>query len=303
MYDDGPEGLRVRRLKQLQELKLVPTDIVPAPVVAETKAWKEMSEVERRESARKMEVYAAMVDKLDENVGRVLDYLENSGELDDTFVIFMSDNGAEGNLLESLPVMSNLGVSETLRKYYDNSFDNIAPSRGFKGWTTEGGIRCPCIIRHPSEIQLPAGSISHAYLNVMDILPTFLEMAGVTHAAPKFRGRDVVAPRGKSWVPMLNNQSDSVYVQETDTAGWELFGMRAMRRGNYKAVFVPPPKGSGEWELFDLEKDPGELENLAQSLPDLMSQMLEDWEVYFAETGMFEPDGDRNSIKSMYGRY
>lgn len=315
-YDSGPEGLRLRRLQQLRKLGLIPADVVAAPVDAETLEWQAMSEQERQESARKMEVYAAMVDKMDENVGRVLDYLEGTGELDNTFILFMSDNGAEGNLLESLPVMSNLGIQETLKRYYDNSLENIgaansfvwygprwalaatAPSRGFKGWTTEGGIRCPCIVRYP-HLRLSSGGVSHEYTNVMDILPTILDLAGVGHPGKSFRGREVVSVRGKSWVPYLNSQAATVYQSETDVAGWELFGMRAIRRGNYKAVFIPPPKGPGAWQLFDVCKDPGELIDLAAVEEQVMRNLLRDWEQYYAETGMFEIDMAGKNIQSM----
>jgi arylsulfatase len=82
-------------------------------------------------------------------------------------------------------------------------------------------------------------------------------------------------------------------------AGWELFGLRAIRRGNYKAVFIPPPKGSGEWELFDLTLDPGETMNIADKKSDVMAQLMTDWELYFAETGMFEINADGKTIDSL----
>jgi arylsulfatase A-like enzyme len=94
MYADGPDALRLKRLAKLQELGLVPKDITPHPVVAdEVKAWDDMSDDERAKSARAMEVFAAMVECIDVNVGKVYDLLEKSGELDNTFVCFMSDNG------------------------------------------------------------------------------------------------------------------------------------------------------------------------------------------------------------------
>ena len=315
-YDDGPDALRLRRLAQLQKLGLVPEDIVPAPVVAITKEWQNMDANERRESARKMETYAAMVDQMDKNIGRVLDYLEKTEELDNTFILFMSDNGAEGNLLESLPVMSSLGVAETMRRFYNNSLDNIgnhdsfvwygprwalaatAPSRGFKGTAAEGGIRCPCIVRYPAAA-LPNGSINHEFVNVMDILPTFLELAQVQHPAPTFRGRQVAPVRGKSWLPMLLGESSFVYDTKQDVTGWELFDKRAIRRGEYKALFLPPPEGSGEWELYNLTKDPGEVNDLSKDHPDILKALLEDWEQYFSETGMVEIDFGDNSITAM----
>ena len=100
VYDDGPEALRQRRLQRLKDQGLVPKDVEPHPVVAEdVRPWDELSAADKAKSCRSMEVFAAMVESIDENVGKVVDYLEEIGELDNTFVCFMSDNGAEGMLL------------------------------------------------------------------------------------------------------------------------------------------------------------------------------------------------------------
>lgn len=104
-YDDGPDALTQHRLQRLVELGLVDKGIEPAPPTGVLgKDWKDLSDLERKESARKMEVFAAMVELIDENIGRVIDHLESTGELDNTFVLFMSDNGAEGVALEAIPV-------------------------------------------------------------------------------------------------------------------------------------------------------------------------------------------------------
>lgn len=105
MYDDGPDALTQKRLRRLKDLGLVDQDVEHAPPVgALGKSWEELSPEERKTSARKMEVFAAMVELLDTNIGRVIDHLESTGELENTFVLFMSDNGAEGAALEALPV-------------------------------------------------------------------------------------------------------------------------------------------------------------------------------------------------------
>ncbi|KAJ5175772.1 uncharacterized protein N7482_001649 [Penicillium canariense] len=304
VYDEGPESLRLKRLSRLQQLGLVPNDIVPAPMTAATAEWDAMTEDERKASARKMEVYAAMVDRMDWNIGRVLDHLENTGELDNTFVVFMSDNGAEGSLIEALPMIGSLNIMDVIGRFYDNSLDNIgnansfvwygprwalaatAPSRGFKGWSTEGGIRCPCIVRYPGITR--TNPISHDFCNVMDIAPTCLELAGVAHPGQSFRGREVVPFRGKSWVPFMRSHTQSIYDATLDVTGWELFGLRAIRRGDFKAVWLPEPRGKGEWELYNVTKDPGELEDLAATHTKELEDLMVEWEKYFAETGMIE---------------
>lgn len=131
LYDAGPEELRLKRLKQLQKLGLVPTDITAAPVETIMKEWEAMSDDEKAISVRKMEVYSAMVEEMDRNIGRVLDNLEASGDLDNTFVVFMSDNGAEGTLLEATPIMGSSTLKEIISKHYDNSLQNIGNATSF----------------------------------------------------------------------------------------------------------------------------------------------------------------------------
>lgn len=107
VYDTGPDALTRTRVERLKHLGLVDKDAVIPPPEGKHglgPRWEDLSEDERRRSAKTMQIYAAMVQQMDENIGRVLDYLESTGELDDTFVLFMSDNGAEGAALEALPV-------------------------------------------------------------------------------------------------------------------------------------------------------------------------------------------------------
>ncbi|KUI57664.1 Arylsulfatase [Cytospora mali] len=306
-YDDGPEALRARRLAGLIERGLVPPDVEPAPMVGETlREWGDMTAEERAHSARRMETYAAMVDLIDQNLSRVIGHLEETGELDNTFVMFISDNGAEGKLLEALPVMAGVPLAKVIQEHYNNALENIgnadsfvwygprwacaatAPSRGFKAMTTEGGIRCPCVVRYP-RLALSRGTITQEFTTVMDVMPTLLELAGVAHPGTAFRGREVVLPRGRSWVAHLDGRAGSVHeggVQ--DVTGWELFGRRAVRRGKWKAVFEPAP-GAEEWELYDLSTDLGEVHNLAGEEPGVLEELLVEWERYFAETGMYDP--------------
>lgn len=256
-YADGPDALRTKRLQRLVDLGIVKPDVNAAPMPRHD--WDNMSAEERTESARKMEVYAAMVESIDENIGRVVEHLERNGELDNTFILFMSDNGAEGAMLEALPLMGTVGtVNKIIDKYYDNSLENMgasnsfiwygsewasasmAPSRGFKTWITEGGIRCPCLIRYPpshdGDKSLPAGSFTDSFCTVMDILPTVLDLAGVKPPGSNFRGREVVPVRGATWVPHLEGNQAGFHDETEEITGWELFGLRAIRKGNWKAV-------------------------------------------------------------------
>jgi arylsulfatase len=300
-YDAGPDALREERLAALKRLGLCPADVVAHPVVADgVPEWDDMTDEQRAHSARSMEVYAGMVDRMDYNVGRVIDYLSASGELDNTVVIFMSDNGAEGAIVEAMP-LRGAQIAAQIEKHCDNSLDNLgrptsfiwygprwaqaatAPSRLHKAFTTQGGIRVTGFITWPGFARQQ--QIGTAFSTVMDIAPTLLELAGTTHPGTSYRGREVAAMRGRSLVEYLTGAAENVHDADTGT-GWELFGRRAIRQGDWKALYLPAPYGPGSWQLYDLASDPGEIDDLAASQPDKLAELLALWDRYVEETGV-----------------
>lgn len=314
-YDDGPTALREKRIARLKELGLIGKDVKPHPIIPEDTAHayhaegEDMSEEEKKKSTRAMECFAGMVDNMDQNIGRVMDYLESTGELDDTLVIFMSDNGAEGAVFESYPLMGK-DLIAVLKRYYNNKLDNIgnhdsfvwygprwaqaatAPSRLYKMYSTEGGIRVPMVVRYPRS--WPQNKMVPSFATVMDIAPTFLEMAGATHPASRgkkgtYKGREVYPMRGKSWVPFMagNAQGGVSGIHGDDEfMGWELFGRAALRKGDWKIVNMPEDAfGKNRWELFDLSMDPGETNDLAESHSEKLQELLKAWDQYVIETG------------------
>lgn len=304
-YDAGPDALREERLAALKRLGLCPPDVQPHPVVADgAPEWADMSDDERALSARAMEVYAAMVDRMDHNVGRVIDHLSDTGELDDTVVIFLSDNGAEGAIVEAMPILGDI-IAAAIEKHCDNSLDNLgaansfiwygprwaqaatAPSRLHKAFTSQGGIRVTGFVTWPGFAR--QREIGSAFTTVMDIAPTVLELAGVTHPGTSYRGREVAPMRGRSLLPYLSGTAEAVHETATGT-GWELFGRRAVRQGDWKALFLPQPYGPGAWQLYDLSRDPGEIDDLADAHPDKLAELLALWDRYVEENGvLLEP--------------
>jgi arylsulfatase A-like enzyme len=304
-YDAGPDALREERLTALKRLGLCPPDVEPHPVVADgAPEWAEMTAEERALSARSMEVYAGMVDRMDRNIGRVVDHLADTGELDDTVVIFMSDNGAEGAIVEAMPILGDL-IAAQIEKHCDNSLDNVgapnsfiwygprwaqaatAPSRLHKAFTTEGGIRVVGFVTWPGFARQQ--QIGTAFTTVMDIVPTVLELAGTAHPGTTYRGREVAPVRGRSLVEYLSGAAETVHEADTST-GWELFGRRAIRRGDWKALYLPAPYGPGCWQLYDVASDPGEIHDLAEAQPDKLAELLALWDRYVEENGvLLEP--------------
>ena len=315
-YDAGPEVLRQRRLRRLRELGMVDPGVEAHPVVitdGTPENWKELPDHIRQASSRAMEVYAGMVDRMDWNIGRVVEHLKRTGEYDNTFVLFMSDNGAEGASYEATPLVGD-SIMAHIEKYYDNSLENIgrsdsfvwygcrwaqaatAPSRLFKMHSTEGGCRVPLVVKPPTNLASSASSstgiISDVFCTVMDIVPTCLELAGLKHPT-NYKGREIAPLRGRSWVnflslahsgPKSNDRANEIHGQDY-VMGFEIAGSGAIRRGDWKITFVPAPRGPQRWELFNIRKDPGEVHDLAEEMPGILQQMLALWEEYKAETG------------------
>ena len=126
---------------------------------------------------------------------------------------------------------------------------------------------------------------------MLDVLPTVLELAGFDHPGTRYRDRDVRVPAGASLLPFLRGESDTVHPAD-HVMGWELFGRRAIRQGDWKLTFTTRPLGSGTWQLFDLAKDPAELVDLSSREPAKRKQLLALWDRYVAENGVIVGDGD-----------
>lgn len=288
---------------------MIRPDVEPHPVVAdEVKEWTDYTPEEKKKSCTAMEVYAGMVECIDANVGKVVDYLASIGELDNTFVCFMSDNGAEGAAYEAYPMVQS-GVMPHLQKYYDNSLENLgkansfiwygprwaqaatAPSRLYKAYTTEGGVRVPFLARFPSSVAAARSGITDQFATVMDLAPTILDMAGVKHPAPTYQGREVVPMRGKSFYPWARGESERIHEKDF-IQGWETCGRAALRFGDWKIVYIPKPKGPERWQLYNLADDPGEVHDLADAHPERLRQLLKLWDQYVIETGVIPLNPD-----------
>ena len=297
-YDDGWDVLREERLEALKELGIVNPDAEPFPRLPSVKPWDEMSVEERQEAARDMEVYAAMIDYMDEQIQRVFDYLKEIDEYENTMVLFFSDNGANGAMPTAYP-----GQTEEHLNSFDNSLDNrglpnsfietgpgwaqasMSPSRMFKAFTSEGGIRAPLLVKVPGTAA-NAGEINHSFVHVRDIMPTILELAGIEHSQ-EFEGRQVQQLQGSSVLDLLSGKAEQPY-PEADRVGYELFGLKALFDGEWKILWMPPPFGKGEWELFNLQHDPGEINDLSSEHPDRVEVMVAMWEQYKADNTVLD---------------
>ena len=297
-YDQGWDSLRQERLQSLKKLGMVPMEAVAFPRLPTVEAWDEMTPEERVVAARDMEVYAAMVDYMDEQIDRVFDYLKEIGEYDNTMILFMSDNGANGFFPTAYP-----GQTEEYLGSFDNSLDNrglpgsyiemgpgwaqasMSPSRMFKAYTTEGGIKAPLLVKVPGKPVEP-GAVNHSFVHVRDIMPTLLDVAGA--AKPDaIDGREVLPMQGQSVLDLFAGKSDVAY-SGASTVGYEIFGFKAFVDGSWKIVWLPKPVGTGDWELFHLSNDPAELHDLSAEQPDRLKEMVALWNQYQNDNGVLD---------------
>ncbi|BAN45853.1 arylsulfatase [Metapseudomonas resinovorans] len=287
-YDQGYEPVRQARLEKMAEQGIVPKGTTATtPMAGRLPNWSQLSDEQRKREARGMEVYAGMVDNMDFHIGRLLDYLRRNGELDNTMIVFLSDNGADGNSPVDLP-----GNREWFAKDFDNSYENIGrkgsytdygaqwaqvsatPFPYFKGFTRQGGITAPLIVKYPALIK-EGGHVSHAFTHVMDLMPTILDVTGVSAPGARFRGREVQPMQGVSMVPALRGGD-----LPERAVGWELFGRKALRKGDWKMVWMGPPYGTAAWQLYNLAEDPAESRDLAAAEPAKLAELGRDWQAY-----------------------
>lgn len=289
VYEKGWDAIREARFRRLREAGLIDPrwEFTPRSIVGPNRvsningwapkqnpAWDSIDKDRRADLARRMAVYAAMIEAMDRNIGRVLADLEKNRELDNTLILFFSDNGAcaewdpwgfdiksgPDNILHKGEALARMGQPGTYHSY-GSGWANASntPWRLYKHYTHEGGITTPFIVHWPAVVRRPGG-IEKQVSHLIDLMPTFAELAGIS--PPKVEG--------VSLVPVFQGKSIS-----RGPLFWEHEGSRAMREGKWKLTAVA---ANGPWELYDMEADRTEMRNLADQYPDRVRSMVAQWE-------------------------
>jgi arylsulfatase len=233
-----------------------------------------------------------MVANMDENIGKLIAYLKTSGLYDNTLIIFLSDNGPEGNIMDMGPPWDNSNLEDWGQKgtfiQYGPAWAQVGagPFRMFKGYLSEGGIRTPLIISGAGV--KGSGRISDAVVHVKDIPATILDAASIAHP-DSFNGNKVAPLQGKALAPVLAKKASAVHGAD-DWTGWELFGNRAIRQGDWKLLWMCKPFGASQWQLFDLKSDPGETRDLAAEKPEIRDRLAKHWDDYVKINNVILPD-------------
>lgn len=299
-YAQGYDALRAERFARLKKLGLIPADSKLYAGNPKWPAWSQLTPAQQQSEARRMAVYAAMVDNMDRQIGRVLAHLQKTGELDNTVVIFLSDNGADGN-----SVYDVARTREWIHQAMDNSTANIGrpgsfieygpgwaqvgmtPFNMYKSFMYEGGISVPAIVWGPRQGVKAQQRAEMGH--VMDIAPTLYELAGARH--PAQQGQPGALPvQGRSLLAWLQGKAPAAHGPD-HAIGWELGGRKALRKGDWKIVYANAPWGKGRWELYNLAQDRTEQNDLADRQPAKLAELLVDWQRYVATNGVLEIPG------------
>ncbi|WP_363358335.1 sulfatase-like hydrolase/transferase [Microbacterium sp. LMI12-1-1.1] len=298
LADNNYEELRADRIAALAAAGLIDHDVATRWPV-QTPQWDALTTEQKRDLAYRLAVYAAMIEDVDKQLGRIVTHLQASGEYDNTLIVVASDNGASS--VSRVLYTAKPGNAEWQQRHYplrdvdDYGSPGSYPTLGLpnaqvssgpffhsKGSVFEGGTRAPAIIKPPAA-KGDAPKQSDTFVHVSDLYPTFADYAGA----------DLVAPEsllGSSARPLLEGTSDLVGTEEF---GMELLGHRAYRDGDWKLVYAPVVAGgTGVYSLYNLADDPGETKDVIDAHGDVAEELARKWDQYAADQGVVDVDFD-----------
>lgn len=281
-YDEGYEALRKENLQNLKKAGLIPENQTLSELHPTVQPWRSLTADEQARESRQMELYAAMVSNLDDNIGRLLEYLAERGELENTLIVFMGDNGAapsdlynRGPFVKALrnkynnDDLADYGKADTFLSLSYPWAEASAPFKYTKGYTTEGGIRAPFIAAGP---MVRDDSVNSAYFTVMDLAPTFLALAGTTY--PQNQKHQLL---GTSLVPMFSGETASAHADDYVTV-LDHNNRALVRQGNWKLVAQEDSYAENGFALYNLMDDPAESVDVKDDFPDFYHSLIAAWQ-------------------------
>jgi len=286
-YDIGWDSLHEERLTKQKKLGLFKAGETIAARDSAVPEWNNLTWDEKQLWKSKMEVYAAMLDRVDQGIGKLLNKLKELKKDENTIIIFISDNGAPAEDVahtgkkagRNTGPVGTAGSFESQGKNW--SYASNAPFRSFKANAYEGGISSPFIAWYPKKIK--GGTIAKGTAHLIDLAPTFYDLAGVTYPT-SYNGIPTNALPGKS---LANLFFEGKELQREQPIFWERAGNRAVRKGKWKLVSIFP---SYQWELYDIEKDRGETQNVAARNPLVVDELSADYFEWAKQNGVVDYD-------------
>ncbi len=279
VYDKGWGYIRKQRYERMKQLGIIDGRHQLSASPEGIPSWESLDNPS--EWADRMEVYAAMVDRMDKGIGRIVAELKKQGKLDNTMIVFLSDNGASAENVDGRKLHDPRVRVGQRGSYlaYDEPWANVSntPYTMYKSWTEEGGIITPFIVHWPGGIRKRKDNQTDAVGHIMDVMATCVDIAGATYPK-KFKGYEIKDIRGISLLPVLKGGTG-----QDRTLYWEHFGKWAMRDGTWKIV------GGGVNEkvkLFNMIDDPVELHDLSLNQPAIVDKMKKSYQKWAIEVGV-----------------
>lgn len=318
VYDVGYKAIRQARLQRMKDKGIIPQDFNPnpgdeapmirfgGPAPKFNTPWDKLTATQKKQEERTMEVYAAMLTDMDDNIGRLLDYLKSIGEYNNTMIVFLSDNGPDGMGFGFLPFFDG-----RLKTDINNSYSNYgrrgsflfrstrwaevgsAPFRLFKPFPAEGGISVPALVKMPNTQSLPP---TNAYAHLTDLVPTILALADVAPpASDTYKDRTIAPIEGTSLLPILTGRATSVHPPDEVFVD-EIAANRYIRQGQWKLTRFGDyyfPSASlllpHQWQLFNMRTDRGETVDVADKHPGKVNHLIGYWNQYKQRVGYVPP--------------
>lgn len=322
VYSAGWEPIREKRFEKQKELGIWPSNMTLPKRLPPNVQWDSLSPTQKSYASDIMAVRAALIENTDQNIGRLINYLKQIGEYDNTLIVFTSDNagsepvqfplaGALSNSInhKALPAffkslnntLPNFGNSTTSLNYGAwGSYMSVAPLSGFKMSTYEGGTRPPFIIKEPTTMASSTekgNRIIKSFVFVTDMTPTFLDFAKVSPAGATYKGHEVHPIMGKSIKPLLDGVVDRVHPMN-EAIGTEMFNATGLYMGDYE--IIRDAHTDGKWELYNNLKDPAQNDNIANQNPELVQKMSDAYQNYSKNVGIVIPRGALFAIQAKH---
>lgn len=286
-YNDGWQKIREERYQRMEEMGLIYENCELSD--QDSVDWESLPKAKREEMSLRRAIYSAQIDRMDQNIGRLVNHLKEKGILNNTLLVFLNDNGAcaEGGMLGGGKA-ENLETKTGYFLSYGQAWANASntPFRKYKHWLHEGGIATPLIIHWPDEIKNGKGEIIPQYGFLPDIMSTFVDVSGAEYPT-NYNGHQIPPMEGESLLPLIKGNEGEIH---TKPIFWEHEGNKAVRLGNEKLVMEWKGKGKNKWELYDLAKDRSEEHDLAGEYPEKVKEMSEMWEKWAKEKNVVQWD-------------
>ena len=311
VYSAGWDVIREQRIEKLKALGILSADHPVSPRFPGVPAWDALPAEAKVVEANRMAAYAGMIEHMDVHIGRVIDHLKDTGQYDNTVILYMTDNGPDFSQPNSAAAewfnerypntaVADIGVEGSYSSY-GPPWAQVAAAHlsGFKTFSTEGGLRVPFIIRYPDWID--AGQTDE-FVFVTDLSATLLEIAGAEHPGTSYEGRDVFPMTAKSVLPLMRGDT-ATHRGADEWVGYELMGNAAMFQGDYKALrlgaWVQGVEGAGAWKLYNITDDPSELHDRSEQELERLAELVANYVEYSESVGVIDVPADFNPAAAL----